>query len=76
MRHVTGGSVHVYPLGTITTFINLTEDGKPLPPTDEPEHVLSGFCWCQPLAERDDVTGDYLYIHRRSVDSPHIEVEE
>ena len=41
--------------------------------TDEPEHVLTGFCWCQPLVETDPVTGDHLFIHRRSIDSPHIE---
>jgi hypothetical protein len=71
--HVTGASVHVTPFGRLQSFITLTDDGKPLPPTDEPEHVLTGFCWCQPLVETDPVTGDHLFIHRRSIDSPHIE---
>lgn len=42
----------------------------PLP--DEPEHQMNGFCWCQPLAE-EQLTGGWVYIHRRSLDSPHIE---
>lgn len=75
VSHVTGASVHVTPFGTLRSFITLTDDGKPLPPTEEPEHVLNGFCWCQPLVETDAVTGDHLFIHRRSVDSPHIEAE-
>lgn len=40
----------------------------------ENEHVLNGFCWCQPLAEAQP-DGGYVYIHRRTLDSPHIEVE-
>lgn len=76
MSHVTGGRRWRTPWGgAITAYITLTETGKPLPPTDEPEHVLGGFCWCQPLVETDLVTEDHLFIHRRSVDSPHIEVE-
>lgn len=72
-NHVTGAQVTDTRYGTLRTFVNLTADGKPLPPTDEPEHVLEGFCWCQPLVETDVATGGHLFIHRRSVDSPHIE---
>ncbi len=75
MGHVTQGQRSVTKFGTLTTFISLTETGKPVDPTVEPEHLLNGFCWCQPLVETDIVTGDHLFIHRRSVDSPHIEIE-
>lgn len=71
--HVTGAQVVATPFGTLRTFINLTADGKPLPPTEEPEHILTAFCWCQPLVETDLATGCHRFIHRRSVDSPHIE---
>lgn len=44
-----------------------------LPEAGPVEHKLNGFCWCQPLVETDLVTGGQLYIHRRSIDSSHIE---
>lgn len=74
--HVTGGNLHVYPVGTLRSFIHLTATGKPVEPTVEPEHQLNGFCWCQPLVETDAVTGAHLFIHRRSLDSPHIETDD
>lgn len=73
--HVTHGQRSVTAFGTLTTFIDLTDNGKPVEPTSEPEHALNGFCWCQPLVETDPVTGNHLFIHRRSIDSPHIEVD-
>lgn len=75
-HHVTGTTLHVAPFGTLRVSINLTDTGKPLEPTEEPEHQLDGFCWCQPLVETDDVTGSHLFIHRRSLDSPHIETDD
>jgi DNA-binding CsgD family transcriptional regulator len=36
-------------------------------------HDLHAFCWCQPRVETDLVTGGHLIIHRRSLDSLHIE---
>ncbi len=75
MSHVTNGHEQPTRIGTLRTYITLTDTGKPLEPTAEPEHVLNGFCWCHPLVETDAVTGDHLFIHRRSLDSPHIEVE-
>jgi hypothetical protein len=47
----------------------------PVTASDEPMHILDGFCWCQPLAEAQP-TGGYIYIHRRTLDSPHIEEPE
>jgi hypothetical protein len=41
--------------------------------SDEPTHQLDGFCWCQPLAEVE--IGGVVYIHRRTLDSPHIETD-
>jgi hypothetical protein len=41
-----------------------------------PSHNLHGFCWCQPIVETDPVTGDHLFIHRRSLDSQHIEEDK
>lgn len=40
----------------------------------EIEHELSGFCWCQPTYE-DTPDGGRIFIHRRTLDSPHIERE-
>jgi hypothetical protein len=45
------------------------------PEDSEPEHKLDGFCWCQPLVE-DVAPEGRIYIHRRSLDSPHIEAGE
>ena len=73
--HVTGGRISVIPYGTLRSFIDLTDTGKPLETTEEPEHQLHGFCWCQPLVETDVATGDSLFIHRRSLDAPHIEAD-
>jgi hypothetical protein len=63
--------VHVTPttFGSLRTAIDL-----PSPEGDMFEHQLNGFCWCQPLVEHQWPGGD-LYIHRRSLDSPHIEVD-
>ena len=44
------------------------------PVTVEPEHELHGFCWCQPVVE-DVLPEGRIYIHRRTLDSPHIEDE-
>lgn len=55
------------PFGSLRVDLQL-----PSPEGDLFEHVLSGTCWCQPLVEHDPVDGD-LFIHRRSLDSPHIE---
>ena len=74
-HHVTRSRLHVTPYGSVRTSITLTEDGKTLDcdMTAEPEHVLSGWCWCQPLVEYDLASDGQLFIHRRSLDSPHIE---
>ena len=53
--------------GSLRTAIDL-----PSPEGDLSGHTINGLCWCQPLVETDP-TGNRLYIHRRSLDSPHIE---
>ncbi len=63
-RHVTPTA-----FGTLQTDLTL-----PSPEGETFEHKLDGFCWCQPLVETQ-LDGSHLYIHRRSLDSPHIEVE-
>ena len=72
-RHVTGTQVTETAFGSLRSSVVLTDNGKPVEPTDEFKHVLSGICWCQPLVETDLVTGDHLFTHRSSIDSPHIE---
>ncbi len=53
----------------------MTNEGHVTPCPDEPEHRLDGYCWCQPVVE--DVPPDgRIYIHRRTLDSPHIEPPE
>jgi hypothetical protein len=71
--HVTSGREDQTRYGLLRSFVTLTDTGKPLDPTDEPEHDLHGMCWCSPLVETDVATGDHLFIHRRSLDAPHIE---
>ena len=40
------------------------------------KHITDGrFCWCQPSIE-DVLPNGRIVIHRRSVDSPHIETDE
>jgi len=45
------------------------------PEPDDPPHKLDGFCWCQPVYEDVGLEGR-IYIHRRSLDSPHRENDE
>ena len=35
------------------------------------EHRLDGLCWCQPLVK--DSSDGLIYVHRRTIDSPHEE---
>ena len=53
--------------GTLITALNL-----PSPEGETFEHKLDGFCWCQPLVETQ-LDGSHLFIHRRSLDDPHLE---
>ena len=40
-------------------------------PADQ-EHDLSPACWCQPVLDYSDVvTGNRVWVHRRTHDTPH-----
>ena len=53
--------------GAVRHVVPVVADG-------EPEHDTTGFCWCQPLHE-GFLGGGHLYIHRRTLDSPHIDTD-
>lgn len=66
-RHVHSSQQFETPFGTMRADCVL-----PTPEGETLDHQLNGFCWCQPLVE-DVLPDGHLYIHRRSLDSPHIE---
>jgi hypothetical protein len=74
-HHVTRTRKYQTKFGQFRASITLTPSGATLDcdAEQEPIHQLNGFCWCQPLVETDIADGSHLYIHRRSIDSPHIE---
>lgn len=67
-RHLYGAQETRFPFGSLQTSVQL-----PSPEGETFEHQLDGFCWCQPTVETD-TDGGHIFIHRRTLDSPHIEV--
>ena len=65
---------HVYRVQEVDTILGKLRTAivLPNPEGDTFEHTLDGFCWCQPLVQNVLPEGR-VFIHRRSLDSPHIE---